>query len=120
MVQVTVTLTFELLIPKAIGIIYGSWPCMIQRKVNLGEISLKLLSRQDFANAEQGTVGRMKCMKTEANSCFGPMDKIIICPHIKWCIEKCPGLCTMFFKTSTWYLKFMLYHAVIFDCLGIF
>ena len=26
---------------------------------------------------------------------------------------KCPGLCTFFFKTSTWYILFMLYYAVI-------
>ena len=33
MLQVTVTLTFDLLTPKLIGIIYASWPSMIQRKV---------------------------------------------------------------------------------------
>ena len=27
---------------------------------------------------------------------------------------KYPGLCTFFFKTSTWYLLFMLYYAVIY------
>jgi len=37
MFKVTVTLTFELLTPKSIGIIYGSWPFMKQRKVNIGE-----------------------------------------------------------------------------------
>ena len=26
---------------------------------------------------------------------------------------KCSGLCTLFFKTSTWYLLFMLHYAVI-------
>jgi len=51
--MVTVTLTFELLTSKSIGIIYGSWPFMIQRKVNLGKISLRLMSGQDFANAGQ-------------------------------------------------------------------
>jgi len=51
MFQVTVNLTFNLLTPKSIWIICGSWPFMIQRKVNLGEISLKLMSGQDFANA---------------------------------------------------------------------
>ena len=36
------------------------------------------------------------------------------CPSIfKWCFEKCPGLWAIFFKTITWYLKFMLYHKVI-------
>ena len=39
-----VTLTFDLLIPKSIGIIYGSWPSMISRRVDLGEISLKLMT----------------------------------------------------------------------------
>jgi len=53
MFKVTVTLTFELLTPKSIGIIYGSWSFMIQRKVNLGDISLQLLSGQDIAYAEQ-------------------------------------------------------------------
>jgi len=57
MLQITVTLTVDLLTPKLIGIIYGSWPFMIPRRVILGEISLKLLSGQDFANAGQ-TDGR--------------------------------------------------------------
>jgi len=47
MFKVTVTLTFALLTPKSIGIIYGSWPFMIPRIVNLGEISLKLMSGQN-------------------------------------------------------------------------
>ena len=34
-------------------------------------------------------------------------------PQIEWCIGKCPGFCTIFFKTSNCYLMFMLYHAVI-------
>ena len=46
------------------------------------------------------------------------MDKKMLSPHTEWCIGKCPGLCTLFLKTSTWYLKFMLYHAVFLDCLG--
>jgi len=50
MLQITVTLTFNILTQTSIGIIYGSWPFMIQRKVNIGEISLKLISGQDFAN----------------------------------------------------------------------
>jgi len=49
MLQVTVTFTYELLTPKSLGIIYGSWPSMIPRKVYLDEISLKLMSGQDFA-----------------------------------------------------------------------
>jgi len=32
--------------------------------------------------------------------------------HIELSIAKYPSLCTIFFKTSTWYLQFMLYHAV--------
>ena len=39
-------------------------------------------------------------------SFFHPMDKKIISPHIEWCIGKCPGFCTIFLKTSTWYLSF--------------
>jgi len=52
MFKVTVTLTFKLLTLKSIGIIYGSWPFMIQRKDNLSEISLKLLADKT-ANAGQ-------------------------------------------------------------------
>jgi len=37
----------------------------------------------------------------------------MISPHIEWCIGKCPGLCTIFAKTSTWYLKLTLDRAVI-------
>jgi len=44
-------LTFDLPIPKWIGIIYGSWPSMIPRRVCLCEISLKLMSREEIANA---------------------------------------------------------------------
>jgi len=43
MFKVTVTLIFDPLTPKSIGIIYGSWPFMILRKVHLGEIGLKLM-----------------------------------------------------------------------------
>ena len=52
MFKVTVTLTFELLTQNYLG----PWPFMIhytfmiQRKVNLDEISLTLMSAQDFAN----------------------------------------------------------------------
>jgi len=51
MLLVTVTLTFELLTPKLIGIIFRLWPSMMQRKVYQGEISL--MSEQDLANAGQ-------------------------------------------------------------------
>ena len=34
-------------------------------------------------------------------------------PHIECCIGKCLGLCTIFFKTFTWHLQFMLYYTVI-------
>jgi len=37
MLQVTVTLTLNLLASKSIGIMYGSWPSMILRKIYLGE-----------------------------------------------------------------------------------
>ena len=52
-------------------------------------------------------------MKTEVNPFSVPW-------NIEWCIEKCPGLCTFFFKTSTLYLKFMHYHAVIYIFGGYF
>jgi len=41
-----------------------------------------------------------------------PMDKNMIFYQIEWCISKCPGLCTISYKTFTWYLKFVLYRAV--------
>ena len=40
--------------------------------------------------------------KNSDESFFCPIDKIMISPHIEWCIGKCPGLCTVFFKTITW------------------
>jgi len=49
----------------------------------------------------------------EENSLFCPMDKKMISPYIKWCIGNCPGLCILFFKTSPWYLKLIIYHTVI-------
>jgi len=55
MPQVTVILTFDLMTPKSIGIIYGSWPFMIPRKVHIGKI--KLMRGQNFANGGQ-TDGR--------------------------------------------------------------
>jgi len=51
MFKVTVALTLKLLTSKSITIIYGSWPFMIQI-VNLGEISLKLMTRL-FTSDEQ-------------------------------------------------------------------
>jgi len=48
-----VTLTLDLLTQKSLGITCGSWPFIILRMVNLGEISLKLMSRQDFAYSRQ-------------------------------------------------------------------
>jgi len=58
MFKVTVTLTFELLTPKPIGIIYESWLFMIQRTFNLVcEIILKFMSGHDFVYAGQ-TDGR--------------------------------------------------------------
>jgi len=53
MFEVNLTLAFELLTPKSKRIIYGSWPFMIQSRVNVVEICLKLISGQDFANAGQ-------------------------------------------------------------------
>jgi len=53
MFKVTVTLTFELLTPKPIGIVYVSRLFMMERKFNLCEKSLKLMSGQDFVNAGQ-------------------------------------------------------------------
>jgi len=40
------------------------------------------------------------------------MDKKMISPYIEWCIGKCPCLCTIFFKSVPWYLKFMLYQQL--------
>ena len=59
MLQVIVTLTCNFPTKKSIGIIYGSWPSMIPKKVYLGEINLKLMSGENFANA-----GRMTCAIT--------------------------------------------------------
>ena len=56
---------------------------------------------------------RWKMHENWGKSFFWPMDKKMSSPHIEWCIGKSLGLCTIFFKTSKWYLKFMLSHAVI-------
>jgi len=42
----------------------------------------------------------------------------MISPHIKWCIGKCPGVCTIIFKTFTWYLIFFALSHSYLDCLG--
>ena len=50
------------------------------------------------------------------NTCkpfFYTMNKKIMFHRIEWCTGKVPGLYTSFFKTNTWFLKFMLYHAAI-------
>ena len=52
-------------------------------------------------------------MKTYVNLFFCPMNKKMFSPNIEWYIGKSPGMCTLFFKTRTWYLKFILHHAVI-------
>jgi len=48
MLQVNVTLTFKLQIPKSIGIIYGSWPTKTPLMVSLILIGFMLLSGQGF------------------------------------------------------------------------
>jgi len=48
------------------------------------------------------------------------MAKKMVSPYNECCIGQFPGLCTRCFKTSTRYLKFMLYHIVIWICLGYF
>jgi len=53
-------------------------------------------------------------------SFFCAMDKKMVSNHIEWWIGKCPGLCTIVFKTSILYLKFMLYHAVFWGPLYFF
>jgi len=39
--MLNVNVTFDLLASKSIGIIYGSWPSMVPRKVYFGEINVK-------------------------------------------------------------------------------
>ena len=62
-----------------------------------------------------------KCMKTEVNPVSVPWTKNDF-PSYWIMFWKMPGLCTIVFKTRTWYLKFMLYHAVTMylDCLRYF
>ena len=48
MLQVTVTLTFDLLIPKSIGIICQPWPTKTQIMVSLSLTGLKLLNEQGY------------------------------------------------------------------------
>ena len=50
MVKVTVTFIIDLLTSKAIGFIFESLPFIFLRTVNQVEISLKLMSGQDFVN----------------------------------------------------------------------
>jgi len=56
-----------------------------------------------------------ECMKTDVNPFSVPWTRKRF-PIIMNGV--CPGLCTLFFKTSTSYLKFMLYYAVIWIVLG--
>jgi len=54
-------------------------------------------------------------MKTEVNPFLANGQENAFPPlcDIEWCIGRCPGLCTIFLNNFTWYLKFMLYRAVI-------
>jgi len=56
---------------------------------------------------------RWKRHENWGKSFFCPTYKNMISPLIEWCIGKYPGLRSIFFKTSTRYLKFMHYHASI-------
>ena len=51
--------------------------------------------------------------ETLGKSIVCPMNKKMISPHIEWCMRTYPGWCKIFFKTSIWYLKFMLFDEVI-------
>ena len=55
MLKVTVTLTFDQLTPKSIGIIYGLCPSKIIRIIYLGEINLNLMSGQDGRMSRRAT-----------------------------------------------------------------
>ena len=48
MLQVTVTLTFDLLTPNSVGIIFGQWPSKTPIMVSLSLKRFKLLSKQRF------------------------------------------------------------------------
>jgi len=78
MLNVTVTLTFDLHITKSIGIIYGSWPSMISRKVYLGEISLKVMSEKYIANTGQ-TGGCTDRLVTYNYTTESPLGRKIMC-----------------------------------------
>ena len=54
-------------------------------------------------------------MKTEVNPFLANGQENAFPPlcDIEWCIGRCPGLCTILLNNFTWYLKFMLYHAVV-------
>jgi len=64
MLNVNVTLTFELMTPKSIGIIYGSWPFKIQRKVNLGKNKFEINERRRLLTPDRRTDRRMTCAIT--------------------------------------------------------
>jgi len=48
MLQITMTLTFDLFTPKSIGITFEPWPTKTSNIVSLSLIALKLLSGQGF------------------------------------------------------------------------
>ena len=48
MFKVTVTLTFDILTPKLIGIFFGSWPTKTPITASLSSVSFKLMSGQGF------------------------------------------------------------------------
>jgi len=80
MLQVTVTLTFDLLTPKSKGINYGTWSSMIPRKVYLSKISLKLMSGHDFVNPGP-TDGRTDMRH---NKIWPKLKKIETNMHVLW------------------------------------
>ena len=49
----------------------------------------------------------MKIHDIWGKSFFCPMDKEMIVPFIEWRMGNCPGLCTIFFKGSTWKITFV-------------
>ena len=70
------TLTFHLITPKSIWIIFGSWPSMVQRKVYTDEISSKLIGGKAFANAGR-TDGRTGGQRAPLhNTTEGPFARI--------------------------------------------
>jgi len=59
-------------------------------------------------------------MNQSINLFYFPVDKKIISSHSDWCFGKWPGLCTIFFKTSTWYLFFCFLTQLFFGILKFF